>query len=149
MSLGTFESIAESLAIIAAKMDDAPPREPATTRPSASDAGEPPAAKKQSKKSASKKTASKRAPSKAKSKGADLSDITVFKKQLFDIAEASGVDDVMVKLKAYIKSQELGSSDEVELEDRAEFLSLVKEHFAAMSEQDDDGEEDDDSLAGL
>lgn len=93
-----------------------------------------------SKKAASKKTASKKASSK-RTKTSDLSDMTEFKRRFFAIADASGVKNVLPKLKKFIKSEGYGSSDEIEVDDREDFLEKVKEHFAELA---DDEEESDD-----
>ena len=99
-------------------------------------------AKATGKKVASKKTAAKR----GKAKADDLSDMTVFKKKFFAVADATGVDEVMPKLRNFIKEQGYGSSDEIEVEDRADFLEKVKDHFEALAEG---GEAEEDELDSL
>lgn len=149
MSIGSLESIAQSLATISLQLDQLLPVNTVGTPPTGTDEDAPaPSAKKQAKKVASKKVASKKGGSRGKAKGPDLSDLTIFKKQLFDIAEASGVDDVMPKLKTFIQDEGYETSDKVELADREQFLSDVKTHFAELS--DEAGESDEtDALEGL
>lgn len=96
------------------------------------------------KKTAAKKTASKKTA--AKKKASALADITVFKKALFDAADASGISDVMPKAKAFIKSRKYGSSDEIEVEDREQFLEDLKEHFAELAESEGDESDEDDGI---
>lgn len=141
MTQGLLESIDSSLRTIVAHIStlgaavqDAAATDDTTETP-------PPGKKATSKKVASKKVASKKVASK-KGKALDLDDITVFKKELFRIAEASGVDDVMPKLKAFIKANGYASSDEIEPEDRAGFLADVTSHFADDDDDDDDNDDD-------
>lgn len=98
-----------------------------------------PAAKKTAKKTAAKTTAKKTA---AKPKADDLSNMVVFKKALFDAAEKSGVADVMPKLKTYLKAQGYAASDEIEVDDREDFVNGVREHFEELAETAEDEDED-------
>lgn len=95
------------------------------------------------KKAAAKKTAAKRAP--AKKKGDDLSNMTLFKKRLFEVAEASGSDNVLPELKKFIKKCGYAGSDEIDVDERADFLMKVREHFSpadALDESDDESEDE-------
>jgi len=86
------------------------------------------------KKRASKKVASKKRASK-KSKADDLSDVNIFKKRLFEVCEECGVDDALATLKAYFKESDYAVSDEVEPEDRAQFLADLKDSLSGESEE--------------
>lgn len=129
MSASSQASIAASLAIIAGAcsalkslLESAEDTTPAEVE------GDTP--KKTTKKRTSKKRAS--------SKSGSLANIAVFKKRLFDAAEASGDDDVMPKLKKFIIDAGYKSSDKIEIDDREEFLASVKEHFSGADDEDED-----------
>ena len=91
-------------------------------------------------KPASKKRASKKRASKAKPD--DHSDIQLYKRKLVDVADASGVDGVMKKLKEFLGECGYEASDEIEVEDRAEFLTKVKDHFDELASGGESGDED-------
>ena len=143
MSTGILETISGQLKelnenLIAALQSD--PGIPIPATPSDPES----AGKPQSKKKVSaKKVASKKVASKGKPKKDDLSDLTVFKKRLFEVAEEQGVSDPLAALKAYFKASSAadgpGSSDEVDADDRQEFLDELAEHFRSES---GDGESD-------
>ena len=98
-------------------------------------------------KPAGKKRASKKRAAKAKPD--DHSDIQLYKRKLLDVADASGVDDVMKKLKAFLVESGYEASDEIEVEDRAGFLTKVKDHFAELAGDSDESEGDEDGLDAL
>ena len=148
---GSIESIAASLKSLA---EDIPAFTKAlstagvnvgTTSPTPDDDTEVPIpeTKAQSKKRASKKTAAKKA------KPEDHSDIQIYKRKLVDVADASGVDGVMKKLKAFLEECGYAASDEIEVEDRAEFLTKVKDHFAELAEGGETSEGDEEGLDNL
>ena len=146
---GSIESIAASLKSLA---EDIPALTKAlasagvnvcTTSPAPDDDVPIPETKPASKKRASKKTAAKKA------KPDDHSDIQLYKRKLLDVADASGVDDVMKKLKAFLVESGYEASDEIEVEDRAEFLTKVKDHFAELGGDGGESEGDEDGLDAL
>ena len=148
MTTGTLEAIADQLKQLnenlleVLKFDGAIPIPATPSDPeSAGDAETKPQSKK---KASSKKVASKKVAAKAKPKKDDLSDLAVFKKRLFEVAEEQEVSDPLAALKAYFKASAKldgpGSSDEVEADDRQEFLDELAEHFRVDA---GDGDSDD------
>lgn len=116
----------------------APTPEPEVTTESAEEETAPAPAKKPAAKRAASKTTAKKT---AKAKADDLSNMVIFKKALFDAAEKSGVDEVMPQLKTYLKAQGYAASDEIEVDDREEFVKGVAAHFAELAEAAEDEDE--------
>ena len=144
------QSIAASLSTIAAAtsalqdyLDRATTNQP-VKRTESTTSGADDESKPAAKKVASKKTASKKVASKKAAKTDDLSDIVTFKKKLFEVAEASGLPDVLKKARAFIAGAGYESSDEIEVEDREQFLADIKGHFTELAEAETASDNDDD-----
>ena len=92
------------------------------------------------KKAASKKKAVSKKKASAKKKSDDLSDITVFKRRLFEVAQECNVSEPVPALKAFFEQSDYESSDEVEVDDRATFV----DELTAYLSEGDEGKSDDD-----